>query len=119
MLPPTEFSIGRMPRLARPFATAAKTSSKLRHGITSLPGAKSCAAASLYAPGSPWNAIVICGDLKKKKPARVSGGLEVRWTLLLSRQCARAAQLRPVEPVNELARVKPLPRRELSATGGQ
>ncbi len=43
----TEFSIGRMPRLARPFATAAKTSSKLRQGRTWLSGENSCAAASL------------------------------------------------------------------------
>ena len=44
---PIEFSIGRIPRVARPSATAANTSSKLRHGITVASGANRSAAASL------------------------------------------------------------------------
>ncbi len=48
-----EFSIGRIPCVALPAATAANTSSKLSHGSVSACGLNRSAAASLYAPGSP------------------------------------------------------------------
>ena len=53
MLPPIEFSIGRMPCVVLPLFTAANTSSKLSHGTVGALGLNRSAAASLYAPGSP------------------------------------------------------------------
>ena len=53
MLPPIEFSIGRMPWETRPCATEAKTCSNRSHAMTSDPGHALSAAASLYAPDVP------------------------------------------------------------------
>ena len=51
MLPPIEFSTGRMPCDVRPDPTASKTSSNRSSATVSAPGQPRCAAVSLYAPG--------------------------------------------------------------------
>src|SRR5688500_494499 len=66
MLPPVEFSTGSSPCETRPEATAANTSSKWSNGTVSTPGHARCAAASLYAPGAPWNAIRIAYPVRRQ-----------------------------------------------------
>src|SRR5687767_9397775 len=75
MLPPVEFSTGSSPCETRPEATAANTSSKWSNGTVSTPGHARCAAASLYAPGAPWNAIRIAYPVRRqnRKGAREEG----------------------------------------------
>ncbi len=68
MLPPIEFSTGRMPCDVRPDATASNTSSNRSSATVSDPGHARCAAVSLYAPAAPWNPIFICRSCQLHEP---------------------------------------------------
>src|SRR4051794_17064160 len=57
--PATEFSIGIMPNLASPEVIAAKQSSKVGQGTASASGYASRMARCEFAPGSPWNTILV------------------------------------------------------------